>query len=43
VVVGFTTKNAIGAYRHQSCKFESCSWWGILDTTLCDKVCQWLV
>jgi hypothetical protein len=19
------------------------SWWGLLDTTLCDKVCQWLV
>ena len=19
------------------------SWWGVLDTTLCDKVCQWLV
>ena len=17
-------------------------WWGVLDTTLCDKVCQWL-
>jgi hypothetical protein len=24
-------------------EFESCSWWGVLDTTLCDKVCQWLV
>ena len=23
-------------YRH-----ESHSWWGVLDTTLCDKVCQW--
>ena len=22
--------------------FESCLWWGVLDTTLCDKVCQWL-
>ena len=21
-------------------KFESCSWRGVLDTTLCDKVCQ---
>jgi len=18
------------------------AWWGVLDTTLCDKVCQWL-
>ena len=23
-------------------KFEPCSWWGVLDKTLCDKVCQWL-
>ena len=22
-------------------KFESCSWRGVLDTTLCNKVCQW--
>ena len=26
----------------KSCEFEPCSWWGVLDTTLCDKVCQWL-
>ena len=25
------------------CEFESCSWRGVLNTTLCDKVCQWLV
>ena len=25
-----------------SCEFESHSAWGVLDTTLCDKVCQWL-
>ena len=25
-----------------SCEFESRSWGGVLDTTLCDKVCQWL-
>jgi hypothetical protein len=25
-----------------SCEFESRSWRGGLDTTLCDKVCQWL-
>ena len=24
-----------------SCEFESCSWPGVLDTPLCDKVCQW--
>jgi hypothetical protein len=22
--------------------FEPLSWWGVLDTTLCDKVCQWV-
>jgi hypothetical protein len=22
------------------CEFESCSWRGVLDTTLCDKICQ---
>ena len=22
--------------------FKPCSWRGVLDTTLCDKVCQWL-
>jgi hypothetical protein len=25
----------------KSCKFESRSWRGVLDTPLCDKVCQW--
>ena len=24
-------------------KLESCSWWGVLGTTLFDQVCQWLV
>jgi hypothetical protein len=24
-----------------SCEFESCSWLGVVDTTLCDKGCQW--
>jgi hypothetical protein len=24
------------------CEFESHSWWGVLNTTLCDKVCQWI-
>ena len=23
-------------------KFESYSWWGVLDTKICDEVCQWL-
>jgi len=41
-VVGFTTTCSISAYHHLCCEFESCSWRGVLDTTLCDKVCQWL-
>jgi len=43
MVVGFTTTCAISAYHHYSCEFEPRSWRGVLDTTLCDKVCQWLV
>ena len=43
MVVEFTTTCTISAYHHYSCEFKSCSWWGVLDTTLCDKVCQWLV
>ena len=42
MVNGFTTIYAISAYHPLSCEFESCSWRGVLDTTLCDKVCQWL-
>ena len=43
MVVGFTTTCAISAYHHLSCECEPCSWGGVLDTTLCDKVCQWLI
>jgi hypothetical protein len=42
MVDGFTTTNVISAYHHWSCEFDSRSWRGVLDTTLCDKVCQWL-
>ena len=42
IVVGFTTICASSAYHHKRCEFESSSWWGVLDTTLYDKVCQWL-
>jgi hypothetical protein len=42
MVVGFTTTCAISVYHHYSCEFEPRSWWGVLDTTLSDKVCQWL-
>ena len=37
MVVGFTTIYAISAYYHKSHELESCWWWGVLDTTLC----QW--
>jgi len=40
MVVRFTC--VISTYHHQSCEFESCSWQDVLDTTLCDKVCQLL-
>jgi len=40
MVVGFTTTYVGSAYQHKSCEFESRSWLGELDTTLCDKVCQ---
>jgi len=42
MVVGFTTTNAISAHHHLPCEFESRPWRGVLDTTLCDKACQWL-
>jgi hypothetical protein len=32
---------AISAYYHKSWESESNSWQVVLDTTLCDKVCQW--
>ena len=40
MVVGFTTTYAISAYHHYSFEFEPRSWRGVLDTTLCDQVCQ---
>jgi hypothetical protein len=42
MVVGFTTTYSISSYHHWSREFESRSWRGVLDITLCDKVCQWL-
>ena len=29
-------------YPEENCEFEPCSWQGVLDTTLCVKVCLWL-
>ena len=42
MVVWFTITYAINDYNHYSCEFESRLWLGVLDTTLCDNVCQWL-
>ena len=46
MIVGFTTTYVINAYPHLSFEFESHSWRStnvyIHNTTLCDKVCQWL-
>ena len=42
MVVEFTTTYAIGAYHHWCCGFEPRSWQGVLDITLCCKVCRWL-
>ena len=40
--VGYITTCAISAYHHWICEFEPHSWRGVLNTTLCDKVCQLL-
>jgi hypothetical protein len=32
---------SVSAYHHKSCEFEPRSWRGVLNTTLCDTVCQW--
>ena len=41
MVVGCTTTYAISVSHPQCCELESNSWRGVLDTTLCDDVCQW--
>jgi len=40
MVNGFTTTYAINAHHNFRFEFESRSWRGVLDTTLCDKFCQ---
>jgi hypothetical protein len=42
ILIGFTTVYAISVFHHTRCEFESRSWCGVLDTTLCNTVCQWL-
>jgi hypothetical protein len=41
MVVGFTTTYAISAFHHSSCEFSIPLRRDVLDTTLCDNVCQW--
>ena len=38
MAVGFTTSCAImiNVYHHLGCEFESCTWRGVLGTTLCE-------
>jgi hypothetical protein len=38
----FETTCTISANHHWSCEFQSRSCRGVLNTTLCDNVCQWL-
>ena len=40
MVVRFTATCAISAYHHSSCELKPRSWGGALNTTVCDKVCQ---
>ena len=40
MVVGCTIICAISVYHHWSCVFEPHSWQHVLQTTICDKVCQ---
>ena len=53
MVVGYTTTHAMSAYHHRCCEFESLSGRDVQhysvksryqwhQTSLCDKVCQWL-
>jgi hypothetical protein len=40
MVLGFISTYAINVYDHNNCEFEPRSLRGVLDTTICDKVCQ---
>jgi len=44
MVVGFTTTVPVQSVpiNIKIQKFKPCSWQGVFDTTLRDKVCQWL-
>ena len=43
MVVGFITTCEISTYHHLKCEFEPCSWRGVIDTTICGRVGQWLM
>ena len=40
--LGLQQLSVLIATNYKCCEFESHSWQDVLDTTLCDKVCQWL-
>jgi len=40
---GITTTFVISSYHDERHELESHTWWVVFHTTLCDKVCQWLV
>ena len=40
MVVGFTSPCEISVCHHLSCEYKPCSWRGVVDTTLYDKVCR---
>jgi hypothetical protein len=40
MVAWYSAAYAISSYHYKSCEFEHRSWRGVLDSTLCDKVCQ---
>ena len=42
IVVRYSITYGISVYHYQRCEFEFRPWGGVLDTTVCDKVCQWL-
>ena len=39
----FSNFNCLSSLKLWVQNFKPHSWWGVRDTTLCDKVCQWLV
>ena len=43
IIVGLSSTYAISAYHHWRCVIELRWWRSALNTTLCDKVCQWSV